>query len=326
MIRPALGALLLLAAGSASAQSVAELYPEEILAGDRPRFEQRLGQIYQHGLWDFLDGPEKQALTDGGLRFPLVGANRNPFDFYAGPERGRPTIWLPVLSLKVIEDLSVAWAWRQLHGYSLEPFDEYVAMLKYRAPADFAGGRYPDPLSALGVPAEIWEQEPEVDDLSLRLRNSAWAFILAHEMGHLRYGHPGNVAVDPKTSQRHEAEADQFALDLLSRSKTIPMGAVLWFQATVGYFPNRADFETEAAFLHWQQQEATHPVNAERLQSLALALDRAAGDSLDPAHAEVLRFIATRLATIADTLAEPDMQRLIARRAVQGDPDDLKRR
>jgi hypothetical protein len=176
------------------------------------------------------------------------------------------------------------------------------------------------------VPTRIWEQEPAVDDLSLRLRNSAWAFVLAHEMGHLLYRHPGNAAVDPKTSQRHEAEADQFALDLLSRSKTIPMGAVLWFQATVGFFPNRADFATDAAFLDWQQQEATHPANPLRLQSLALALDRAAGDGVDPAHAEVLRFIATRLATIADTLAEQDMQRLIARKAVQGDPEGLKRR
>lgn len=325
MIRLAVCALLL-ATGSASAQGVAELYPEQVLAGDQPRFEQRLGQIYRHGLWDFLDGPEKQALADVELRFPLVGAHRSPFDFYAGRERGVATIWLPVLSLKVIEDLSLAWAWRQLHGYSLEPFDEYLAMLKYRAPADFSGGRYPDPLTALGVPARIWEQEPAVDDLSLRLRNSAWAFILAHEMGHLRHGHPGNAAVDPTTSQRHEREADQFALDLLARSETIPMGAVLWFQATVGFFPNRADFETEAAFLDWQQREATHPVNPERLQSLALALDRAAGDSLNATHAEVLRFIATRLATIAETLAEPDMQRLIARQAVQGDPDTLKRR
>jgi hypothetical protein len=326
MIRLAACALLVAAAGSAPAQTVADLYPEEILASDQARFEERLGQIYRHGLWDFLDGPEKQALVDVELRFPLVGANRSPFDFYAGRERGRPTIWLPVLSLKVIEDLSVAWAWRQLHGYSLEPFDEYVAMLKYRAPDDFAGGRYPEPLVALDVPARIWEQEPAVDDLSLRLRNSAWAFVLAHEMGHLRYGHAGNAAVDPATSQRHEAEADQFALDLLARSETIPMGAVLWFQATVGYFPNRADFATDAAFLAWQQREATHPVNPGRLQSLALALDRAAGDSLDPAHAEALRFIATRLATIAETLAEPDMQRLIARRAVEGDPEDLKRR
>jgi IrrE N-terminal-like domain len=324
VIRLALCALLL-ATGSASAQSVAELYPEEILASDRPRFEQRLRQIFRHGLWDFLDGPEKQALADAELRFPLIGAHRHLFDFYAGAERGRPTIWLPVLSLKVIEDLSVAWAWRQVHGYSLEPFDEYVAMLKYRAPADFAGGRYPEPLVALGVPAEISQQEPAVDDLSLRLRNSAWAFVLAHEMGHLLYRHPGNTTVDPATSQRHEREADQFALDLLARSETIPMGAVLWFQATVGYFPNRADFATDAAFLDWQQQ-ATHPVNPGRLQSLALALERAAGDSLDPTQAEVLRFIATRLATIAETLAEPDMQRLIALRAVQGDPEDLKRR
>jgi hypothetical protein len=325
VIRLALGALLLVA-GSASAQSVAELYPEQALARDQPRFEQRLGQIYRHGLWDFLDGPEKQALADARLRFPLVGAHRNPFDFYAGREQGVATIWLPVLSLKVIENLSIAWAWRQLHGYSLEPFDEYVAMLKYRAPGDFPGGRYPDPLEALGVPAQIWEREPAVDDLSLRLRNSAWAFVLAHEMGHLRHGHPGNAAVDPATSQRHEREADQFALDLLARSETIPVGAVLWFQATVGFFPNRADFETDAAFLAWQQKEATHPVNPGRLQSLALALDRAAGDSLDPAHAEVLRFIATRLATIAETLAEPDMQRLIARKAVLGNPTDLKRR
>jgi hypothetical protein len=29
---------------------------------------------------------------------------------------------------------------------------------------------------------------------------------------------------------------------------------------------------------------------------------------------------------IAETLAEPDMQRLIARKAVLGDPTDLKRR
>ena len=94
----------------------------------------------------------------------------------------------------------------------------------------------------------------------------------------------------------------------------------------MGFFPNRADFETDAAFVDWQRRQATHPVNPERLQSLALALDRAADDSLDPAHAEVLRFIATRLATIADTLAEPDMQRLIARQAVHGDPEDLKRR
>jgi hypothetical protein len=317
---------LLLAVGGAQAQSLAEIYPEQALAGDRARFEQRLGQLYQRGLWDFLEGPERQALADVRLRFPLIGANRNPFDFYAYQDAGTPTVDLPVLSLKLIEDLCLAWAWRHVHRYSLEPFDEYVAMLKYRAPGDFPGGRYPDPLTALGVPTRVWEQEPAVDELSLRLRNTAWAFILAHELGHLSHRHPGNAAVDPKTSRLHESEADQFALALLARSETIPMGMVLWFQATVGFFPNRTDFDSDTAYEDWRRGAATHPVNPERLQAMAVALDRAAGDSLDPKRAEVLWFIATRLAAIGDTLGEPDMQRLIARQAVLGDPEGLKRR
>jgi IrrE N-terminal-like domain len=236
------------------------------------------------------------ALSAVRLRFPLVGASGHPLDFSAYDDGSGPVVELPVLSLKFIEDLSTAYAWRHLHGFSLEPIDEYVSMLHYLSPSDFPDGRYPDPLTALGVPARIWEQEPEVDDLSLRFRNSAFAFILAHELGHLLHHHPGNAAVDPATSQRHEIEADRFALDLLARSDTIPMGMILWFQASIAFFPNRADFETDAEFRDWQSRSATHPVNSERLQAMALALDRSAGATLDPTRAEVLRFIATRLA------------------------------
>ncbi|MEM7021354.1 MAG: ImmA/IrrE family metallo-endopeptidase [Pseudomonadota bacterium] len=316
---------LLLACG-ARAQDLANLYPEHVLTEDQPRFERRIGQIYELGLVGFLDGEERRALADVRLELPLVGINGSPFDFYAYRDRTGPAIAMPVLSLKLIEDLSIAWAWRQVHGYSLEPFDEYVAMLKYREPSDFPDSQYPDPLTALGAPPLVWETEPDVDDLSLRLRNSAWAFILAHEMGHVRHAHLGNAEVDPATSQQQEREADRFAVNLLSRSETIPMGAILWFQATAGFFPNRADFNTDEAFLAWQKREATHPINPERLRTLALALYQNAEDSLDPAYADTLRFIATRLAAIGDTLDDPDMQRLIARKAVTGDPADLQRR
>ena len=92
MIRLALLALLLLAAGGAYGAERRRALSRRGLAGDQPRFEQRLGQLYQLGLWDFMDGPEKQALADVQLRFPLIGANGHPFDFYADHERGRPTI------------------------------------------------------------------------------------------------------------------------------------------------------------------------------------------------------------------------------------------
>jgi hypothetical protein len=299
------------------------MYPDVELAKSKTRYERRVSEMFSSGLWQFMNGAEKQALS--GVRVELPFKGEGPLDAYSYRRNGTLTVVLPVLSLTFIEDLSVAYVWRHINRHSLEPIDEYLAMLKYRRPEDFPGARVPDPLTALGVPPWIWEQDKRVDELSLRFRNTAWAFILAHELGHLRFRHPGNGQVPPDVSQRNEIEADDFAVDLLSRSDTIPMGMILWFQSSVGYFKNRADFRTEAAYREWMQSETTHPVNPERLRRLAVALNRAADASLSPKHAEVLRFIAGKVVGMGDILAEPDMQRLIARCAVLGRPKDLKR-
>ena len=316
--------LLLLAAVQAFAASGPnDMYGDRDLANAKERFERRINELYRNGLWGFMDGPEKQALSNVRLELPAKGDS--PLDAYSYVRDRTPTVVLPVLSLKFIEDVSIAYAWRHLNRHSLEPIDEYVAMLKYRKPQDFPNARVPDPLTALGVPAQIWERDKRVDDLSLRFRNTAWAFILAHEVGHLRFRHPGNRGIDPAVSQRNEVEADTFAVNLLSRSDTVPMGMILWFQATVGFFQNRADFKTEEEYRRWVQREATHPVNPDRLRHLALSLNRAADATLSRDNGELLRFIAGKLGGIADILAEPDMQRLIARCAVLGRPEDLKR-
>ena len=301
----------------------ADMYPDAVLRNDAARYERRIGELFRYGLWDFLRGAEKQALADPRIDLPLKGSS--PLDAYAHRPGGRPTVVLPVLTLKFIEDLSVAYAWRHVNRYSLEPMDEYLAMLKYRRPADFPNGRVPDPMTALGVPPRIWERDERVDGLSLRFRNSAWAFILAHELGHLRFRHPGNAGVAPAVSQANESEADAFALDLLGRSDTVPMGMILWFMATTDYFPNRADFKTEADYEAWRRAEATHPLNPDRLRRLGVALNRSADASLSRENAEFLRFVATRIVAIGDILGDPDMQRLIARCAVLGNPENLKR-
>jgi hypothetical protein len=298
-----------------------DMYPESELVSDKTRYERRIDEMFQNGLWEFMNSAEKQALYGVRIEHPLRG--ENPLDAYSN-SKDRVVV-LPVLSLKFIEDLSAAYAWRHVNRYSLEPIDEYLAMLKYRRPDKFPNARVPDPLTALGVPPRIWEQDKRVNELSLKFRNTAWAFILAHELGHLRFRHPGNRSVDPSVSQRNETEADKFAVDLLSRSDTIPMGMILWFQASIDYFPNRSDFRTETEYREWMQREATHPMNPARLQQLAVALNRAADANLSRDFVEAMRFIATKLVAIGDILAEPDMQRLIARCAVLGRPEDLKR-
>jgi hypothetical protein len=323
MIKIALPVFLLAAVRAFAGEGANDIYPEVELAKNKTRYERRVAEMFSTGLWPKMNGREKQALSGVRIELPLRGDG--PLDAVSYVREAIPTVELPVLSLMFIEELSAAYAWRSVNRHSLEPIDEYVAMLKYRRPEDFPGRRRPDPLAALGVPARIWEQDARVDELSLRFRNTAWAFILAHELGHLRFRHPGNRNVPAETSQRNEIEADAFAVDLLGRSDTIPMGMILWFQASVGYFKNRADFRTEAAYREWMHTAATHPVNPERMMRLAVPLNRAAEASLSPQRADVLRFIAGKVVMIADILTEPDMQRLIARCAVLGRPEDLKR-
>ena len=230
----------------------------------------------------------------------------------------------PVSSLKFIEDLSVAYAWRYQNSYSLEPMDEYLAMLKNRPDKEFPGGRAPDPMTALGVPPKIWERDPQVDDLSLRFRNTAWAFILAHELGHLRFGHTA-TKVSPAEEQRQEEQVDAFAVDLLNRSDTIPMGMILWFQATAGYLKNRSDFPSDAAYFDWVVSSATHPVNGSRMRSLAAIMRRQAAAERDTNRAEVLQFIAVRLTDIGKIVEDPEMQQWLRRCATSRRVEDLKR-
>ena len=303
------------------AAGVEDMYSRAELTRDQSRYRERIERLYEDGLRQFMDRPEKQAILGTRIQLPLKG--QGPLDAYSNASE--KVVTLPVSSLKFIENLSVAYAWRYVKRYSLEPMDEYLAMLKYRKPEDFPSGRVPAPPAALGVPSKIWERDEEVRDLYLSFRNTAWAFILAHELAHVRFDHPGNTGAPPAVSQRNELQADAFAVDLRSRSDTILMGAILWFQASVGYFKNRADFSTDAGYRDWGRGKATHPVNADRLIRFGAALSRAADRTLSRGHASALRVIAMQVTQIADILAEPDMQRLIARCAVLGDPNDLKR-
>lgn len=296
-----------------------EIYSKEELTADSKRYKQKFEFLLEKGLWDFMTPNEQRALQGLLIKHPL--RSQGLLTVQAVVFEGRPMVRAPVSSLKLIEDLSVAYAWRYQNGYSLEPIDEYLAILKHR---QFPGGRAPDPMTALGVPPKIWERDPQVDDLSLRFRNTAWAFIFAHELGHLRFGHAA-MKVLPAEEQRQEEEADAFAVDLLGRSDTIPMGMILWFQATAGYLKNRSDFPSDAAYFDWVQSSASHPVNGSRMRNLAAMMRRQAAAERDSNRADVLQFIAVRLVAIGEIVEGPEMQQWLRRCAKARRVEDLKR-
>lgn len=303
-----------------------KIYSDTDLNNDKGRYKQKFEFLLNKGLMDFMTAAEKRALKGVVILHPLRGAG--PLTFKATVVDGTPIVIAPVMTLKFIEDLSVSYAWHYQNKYSLEPMDIYLYMLKHRPAKDFPRGHYPDPMTALGVPAKIWEKDKKVDDLSLRFRNSAWAYILAHELGHLRYGHTQHTQhkLTSKEVQRQEEIADEFAVDLLNRSDTIPMGMILWFQATAGYMHNRSDFASDSEYFKWLGSQALHPVNGSRLRQLASNMRNLASAKPGSNDADVQQFIAVRLESIGKIIENPEMQRLLKTCATSWQPNDLKRR
>jgi hypothetical protein len=315
-----------------AAQDVSKMYDRAAVAREQARLESRIKEIHVRAFEPSLTPGERRALSGVSLQAPLDGdpvdGDHDPVIGYYSHSRTR-VVTMPAISLLFFEELCVAIAWLQVNGYRLETVEEYVAMLKYKDARAF-GGRYPPPLKALGIPVDA-VSDPKVNDLSLRFRNSGYAFILAHELGHIRYQHPGNDGVPVAVSQANERQADQFGLDLMRRTATIPMGAMLFFQAGVYYFENRADYPSDAAWQAYLSKSATHPLTADRLEGMsrsvsALAEDFARGQPDRAAAIETTRWIGDRFAEFAAFLKDQDLQRAIRAEAERSSVTSLKPR
>ena len=297
-----------------------KLYDLQTLEYWQQRYSKSNTRILKEGLEPYFTASEQQTFTNVILAFPLRDAQL--MGFYASYPP--PKIVFPVENLKFLDDISTAYAWLWANGYRLETIEEYAAMLRYKNQRDFPSGRYPKPLEALGIPANALDNS-EVDELSLRLFNSARAFILAHELAHIFYGHTGS-------NVENEIQADQFAVELLSRTHTIPMGAILFFQSLTHLAPNRAQFANDAAWQKFLREDKTHPLNSQRIRAIANHLNRLAPQfpsSTDPnpnLTIETVRFVGTELQSIAEYLDNPDIQLCVAEMAANAEVSSLQPR
>jgi hypothetical protein len=307
---------------TASAHPLEYMYDEGRLEQERVRYERKIDETYEKVLAPLLTERERRALAGVALDFPLLGQSGTPLDFYTAGQRGQITVFMPVLSLLFLEDLTTAFAWLQVNGYSPETVEEYVTMLKYKEPSAFPGGRYPPPLEALHIPPDALSDK-QVDALSLRLRNTAYEFILLHELAHALHRHPGYAGVPRGEARTNEAEADRFALTVLERGNRIPMGAIVFFMVQVNSLPNKGQFiafrKSEGDWERYLQREATHPLTTDRLNDIALYLAQWA-DRSGGSEGETLASIATHLAYFAEGYDDPDMQGCLAVVAHRADP------
>jgi Peptidase family M48 len=246
---------------------VSSMYPRSELDNAAPRLTAAVTKIYDLGVKPHLTPDELSRLRDFGFHFPLPSPSDEVLNFYANDAGSKPIVVMPILSLKVVEDMATAYAWLYQNGMSLGTIDLYFAMLRHKRKVDLPEGKYPPLLATLGIPTNALE-DPKIDQLSLSFRNQAFAFVLVHELGHILHKHKGYDVITKAQARADEAEADRFALDVLARTQTAPLGAILFFQAQVYSHPHRGEFVDRQTWQQYLLTASTHPLTVDRIAAM----------------------------------------------------------
>lgn len=305
--------------GMAAAQDVTRLYPPAVL--------QQAGKLYARniqGMWeeDFVARLEPEERRRAGpitLLLPLVGENGHPLEYYTDPATKR--VFLPIASVKFLDDLSIALAYYQRHGCDLSTVSDYVALLKSR-PTEFND----PPLVALGVPDDALE-DPYVDDVSQKLLKSTLFFLASHEYAHVMYGHRPYSEITAAQAQAQEIEADTFALDVMRRIAVAPLAMSQFFMVSTRLEATQQDFQSPAEY-RAQLARSTHPVSALRLEKVAANIEDnlvAYANAQDdpPAYRKLLTTNVGDLRRISSELTDSSMREHMELKLRDVDPAQL---
>ena len=306
---------LALVAEGARAGNIDALYDDATLKFWQTKYARGLDSNLENVIFPRLSAEESQRLAGVRIEVPLRVQDQEPFAYYT---TGTPwVVTMSAASLKFFDDFCVAIAWLQTNGYGIETASDYVSMLKYRTPGA-VGGRYPLPLEALQIPGNALDNR-RVDTIANQIFNEAIFFVLAHELGHVLYRHPGyGPGVTGAQARANEAEADAFALDMMQRVEAEPTSMAFWFLMTGHMADGRGDFASDAEYEEFLAQ-STHPLTGDRIAALADRLVAAApefarNETDQAASLARIQWTADQLQQVAGILGDPEIQALIANR------------
>jgi hypothetical protein len=319
---------------------MSELYTTQELQTWHFIIELQTQQNFEMLLSQGLDEREKRQAAGARLEMPLRGQYKDLMEFYA---EGK-TVVMPVLSLKFLSDILLANAWLYVNGYDPRTVDDYVAMLKYSQPSRFPGGRFPQPLDALGIPQEatvVPQTDPRVRNAYFGTLLVASGFIMAHELGHVVLGHTVTPASTLARRLANERAADAFALRALSRIRTDTDAMMMYFTMTLAWTPTFADFPSRAAYEQYLTEVADHPMTGDRIQAIGMEVynnprlflfreelrdDMRNTERPTPENLARVQRRGTNIIKLADLLSDERYQRALAIRAIGATLDSLRPR
>lgn len=265
-------------------------YPPASLDRVAQRTTPGLRSNFEQVLLPRLTDRERRQLGRTNLDLSRREYAEHPLNFYAATGG---TVVLPLSSVKLVSDLSLALAWYNRNRLPEQKVFDYAAMLAFRGPAP--DGVKALPLAALGVP-DAADNDPAVEALFQKLFGTTMVFIMAHETGHLFHGHRANVG--EARSRQQEGEADAFAVELMARMGEPPIGISFFFMMA-------APFECA--------DRSTHPLSGERIDRLVAALRSnaplfARNKPSPQQERQLIETIAQELGKVAKLVDDPDIR------------------
>ncbi len=245
-------------------------YDAAVLAEWQARYPRGILSNYREVILPRLDPADRKRLGGTRFEFPTRLKGREPFGF-AADTAGR-TIYMSIQSLKFLDDLSLAAAWLDRNGYTLQSLTNYLAMIRHWSRPEAP----PAVLPALCIPENAL-QNAEVDTLSQKTFSTAIFFVMLHEIGHIVLGHGGYEGISRAAARKAEADADAFALKIMARVGDPPLGVVNLF-LVMAYLTESPDHYTSAPVSPQQLAARTHPLSPDRLSDFADTLAQTAED------------------------------------------------
>lgn len=302
-----------------SARDMSNLYHDATLEYWQPINEEDILWNFENVILGYLTEEEKQVLGNANIEFPLRGEKKDIFEFGASGS----TVTMPILSLRFLGDISLAYSWLWANGYNSSTVLQYIGMIKYKTADQFPGNCYPKPLDALRIPKNA-RDDPTAMNVYSKMYTTAATFILCHELGHIRHRHPGYDSVSREQARENEAEADRFAIEIMRRIGILPGGAAFFFLSLLRWQKHRIDCTTDE---EWEDElnKSCHPLTAHRMRALAKEIEEAAEDFAltqpDPAAGlKIARSVAWDIAGVAEILEDENIQQMLL---IEGRVTDL---
>jgi len=286
------------------------LYDEAKAKAEQPRLQTAIDFLIQKEIQPFIPSQEATAFGLQTVDLPLDGYRSDPLDFYA--QNGH--IVIPVRTLLFMEDLSRAYGWMWTNRFSTKVVDEYLSMLRYRNASDFPADRYPSPLQAMHIPDNALA-DARVVETSVRLRRTAYAFMLLHQFGHLQLHH--ETRGTHTFSEVQEEEADQYALNVMKENSQTPTGILVVMYGSMY-------FETGTGI-------GIHPVTPQRLEAMSHFMSQRVTEFIrgrpdKVTAADGIHSIATLLSEASQWLSVRGHQQELQQLALKTDPSTLQPR